>query len=161
MKKRLWAPWRMEYINSIGGKGCIFCRKLKEKDSKIYIVSRRKNCFSMLNIYPYNNGHLLVVPKRHVCRLDLLTKRELNDIIQLVSDSQKLIQDRLKPGGFNIGLNTGRIAGAGIEGHLHFHIVPRWEGDTNFMPVTGGTKVISQALEDTYRLLKGKFAGRR
>lgn len=154
MSKRLWTPWRMEYIRNIKTKGCIFCKKLKESDDKAFIIKRNPTCFSMLNIYPYNNGHLMVAPKRHVSRLDILTKKELNELIQLVTESQKLLQKRLKPHGFNIGLNIGRTAGAGVEGHLHFHIVPRWEGDTNFMPIIGQTKVIPQLLEETYRMLK-------
>lgn len=152
--KRLWSPWRMEYILNIKKRGCIFCRKLKEPDDKAYIVQRKPTCFSMLNIFPYNNGHLMVAPKRHVSKLDSLTKRELTELMLLLADSQKLIQKRLKPQGFNIGLNLGRSAGAGVVGHLHFHIVPRWEGDTNFMPLLSNTKVIPQLLGETYRLLK-------
>lgn len=154
--KQLWTPWRMEYILNVKAKGCIFCKNLKEADDKAFIIKRRPTCFSMLNIYPYNNGHLMVAPKRHVSRLDLLTERELNEIIQLVSESQKLLKRKVKPHGFNIGLNIGRTAGAGVVGHLHFHIVPRWDGDTNFMPIIGETKVIPQLLEETYSLLKGK-----
>ena len=152
--KRLWTPWRMEYILNITKRGCIFCKKLKEPDNKAYIINRKPTCFSMLNIFPYNNGHLMVAPKRHVSKLDSLTKKELTELIMLVTESQKLLQKRLKPNGFNIGLNIGRSGGAGIVGHLHFHIVPRWEGDTNFMPVLADTKVIPQLLDDTYKLLK-------
>lgn len=155
-KNQLWTPWRMEYILNIKAKGCIFCKKSKEPDDKAFIIKRKPTCFSMLNIYPYNNGHLMVAPKRHVARLDLLTKRELNEIILLVAESQKLLGRKIKPHGFNIGVNIGRTAGAGVAGHLHFHIVPRWDGDTNFMPIIGETKVISQLLEETYRILKGK-----
>lgn len=143
----------MEYILNIKAKGCIFCKKLKEPDSKALIIKRRKTCFSMLNIYPYNNGHLMVAPKRHVARLDLLMKNELNELIQLVTESQRLLEQKLRPHGFNIGLNIGRTAGAGVVGHLHFHIVPRWDGDTNFMPIIGETKVIPQLLEETYKML--------
>lgn len=152
--KQLWTPWRMEYILNIKSKGCIFCKKFKEPDNKAFIIKRGKTCFSMLNIYPYNSGHLMVAPRRHIARLDLLRKRELNEIIELVAESQKLLRRKLHPHGFNIGINIGRTAGAGIVGHLHFHIVPRWNGDTNFMPVIGETKVIPQLLEETYRILK-------
>lgn len=152
--KHLWTPWRMEYIMNIKKRGCIFCKKLKEPDDKAYIVQRKPTCFSMLNIFPYNNGHLMVAPKRHVSGLDSLTKKELTELMILLAESQKLIQKKMKPHGFNIGLNLGRSSGAGIVGHLHFHIVPRWEGDTNFMPVLSNTKVISQLLEDTYKLFK-------
>lgn len=152
--EQLWSPWRMEYILNIKKGGCIFCRKLKEPDAKAYIIQRKPTCFSMLNIFPYNNGHLMVAPKRHISKLESLTKRELTELISLLAESEGLIRKRLKPHGFNIGLNLGRSAGAGVIGHLHFHIVPRWEGDTNFMPVLGNTKVIPQLLEDTYKLLK-------
>jgi ATP adenylyltransferase len=150
----LWTPWRMKYILNVDKKGCVFCSKLKESDRKAYIIRRGEKCFSMLNIFPYNNGHLMVAPKRHVSRLDLLTEKELNELMRLVAESQKLLQDKFKPHGFNIGLNLGRSAGAGIAGHLHFHIVPRWDGDTNFMPIIGSTKVIPQLLEETYKQLK-------
>lgn len=152
----LWTPWRMEYIMNINKKGCVFCEKLKQSDKRAFVVKRYKKCFSMLNIYPYNNGHLMVAPNRHVSRLDLLTDDELLELIKLVTESQKLLQNKFKPHGFNIGLNVGKIAGAGIAGHLHFHIVPRWIGDTNFMPVLGATKVIPQLLKQTYKLLRGK-----
>lgn len=152
--KHLWTPWRMQYVLKVDKKGCIFCNKLKETDKKAFIIERGEKCFSILNIYPYNNGHLMVATKRHVSRLDLLTDKELTEIIRLVTKSQKLLQVKFKPHGFNIGLNTGRVAGAGVVGHIHFHIVPRWNGDTNFMPVIGDTKVIPQLLEETYKLLK-------
>lgn len=142
----------MEYILNVDAKGCIFCKKQKQPDDKAFIIKRKKTCFSILNIYPYNNGHLMVAPKRHISSLDLLTKSELTEIIQLVTESQTLIKRKMKPHGFNIGLNIGRTAGAGIVGHIHFHIVPRWNGDTNFMPIIGETKVIPQLLEETYRL---------
>lgn len=158
MKKlnRLWAPWRMEYILNADKKGCIFCKKLKEPDKKALIITRGLKCFSILNIYPYNNGHLMAAPKRHIARLDLLDDEELHELMELIAESQKLLQKKFKPHGFNIGLNSGRVAGAGIVGHLHFHIVPRWDGDTNFMPIIGETKIMPQLIEETYKLLKGK-----
>lgn len=144
----------MEYILNIKTKGCIFCKKTKEADDKALIIKRRKICFSMLNIYPYSTGHLMVAPNRHVARIDLLKKKELHEIIELVAESQLLLGNKLHPQGFNIGVNIGRTAGAGVVGHVHFHIVPRWNGDTNFMPVVGETKVIPQLLKETYRILK-------
>jgi len=159
MKKleRLWTPWRMQYIkNAVKTKACIFCKKLKEKDSVAYVVKKTKYSFSMLNIYPYNNGHVMVAPKRHIARLNLLSAEERTDLIELVSETQSLLEKKCKPHGFNIGINSGRVAGAGVVGHLHFHIVPRWDGDTNFMPIIGETKVIAQLLEETYRELIGK-----
>lgn len=156
-RKLLWTPWRMQYIlNADDKKGCVFCRKQREKDKKALIVKRGKKCFSMMNIYPYNNGHLMIAPKRHVSGLDLLTDEELVELIKLVTESQKLLQKKVKPHGFNIGLNIGRVAGAGVVGHLHFHIVPRWNGDTNFMPIIGETKIMPQLLEETYELLVRK-----
>lgn len=154
--KHLWTPWRMKYILNIKAKGCIFCKKIKESDTKAYIIKRTPTCFSMLNLYPYNNGHIMVATKRHVARLDLLTDKELNEIMHLVTESQKLISKKMKPHGFNIGLNIGRTAGAGVAGHIHFHIVPRWEGDTNFMPLIGETKIIPQLLKETYKILKSR-----
>lgn len=154
--KRMWTPWRMEYIMNTGKGGCIFCRKQKWAEGKAQIISRKSTCFSILNKYPYTNGHIMVAPNRHVSRLDCLNEKELTDLILLVAEMQKLLRKKMKPHGFNIGLNLGRSAGAGIAGHLHFHIVPRWDGDTNFMPVLTDTRMIPQTLEDTYQLLTGR-----
>lgn len=146
---KLWAPWRVRYVTKIIGqtKGCVFCRILKARqDKKNYIFVRTKHSFAVLNIYPYNNGHTLIVPNRHAKDLDRLTKVEREDLIQLLIYSRRLLDKVLKPAGYNIGINLGRISGAGIPGHLHIHVVPRWRGDVNFMPVTAYTKVISQSL---------------
>ena len=150
----LWAPWRMKYIKNIKEKGCIFCKKLKNKNNESYIVKMKATCFSMLNIYPYNNGHLLVAPIRHVSKIESLNKKEILEIMELVVEMKKKMQKKMKPHGFNVGMNLGRCAGAGVPGHLHIHIVPRWDGDTNFMPIIGETKVLPQYLEDTYKLLQ-------
>ncbi len=117
------------------------------------IVKRTKHAFAILNLFPYNNGHVMVVPKKHVKDLSRLTNQELLDVMKLQNEMVELLQKRLKPHGFNIGINIGRIAGAGILGHVHIHIVPRWLGDTNFMPMTAKTKVISESLISLYQRL--------
>ena len=153
---KLWAPWRLPYIKLIKKRprGCIFCRICKEKkDRQNYVVLRSRYSYTVLNIYPYNNGHLLVVPNRHVKDLEKLTKDEREDLMDLLQQTQKLLDRALKPGGYNIGLNLGRVAGAGFPGHLHIHIVPRWGGDVNFMPVTGDTRIISQSLQMLFERL--------
>jgi len=149
---KIWAPWRSKFVTKRHKKGCIFCIANK-KDKDNFIIRRSKRSFAMLNIYPYNNGHVMVSPYRHVRDIKGLNDKELLDIMKLLSDIQSLLQKKLKPHGFNIGINTGKVAGAGYAGHLHIHIVPRWNGDTNFMPVTGNTKIISQSLEELYSLL--------
>ena len=144
---KLWAPWRVTYIKKIGKaqKGCVFCRMRQEKkDKENYVVIRTHYCYAVLNIYPYNNGHMLIVPNRHVNDLTKLKKEERDDLYTLLEETKSLLDRALKPGGYNIGINLGRVAGAGFPGHLHFHIVPRWHGDVNFMPVTASTKIISQ-----------------
>jgi len=152
----LWAPWRAPYIRHINQpKGCVFCAMLrKSNDFKSLIVKRTASSFAVLNLYPYNNGHLLILPKRHIADFSRLTGRETLDLIQLQNSMLKRLKRELKPDGFNLGTNLGRSAGAGVPGHLHIHIVPRWTGDTNFMPVTGKTKVISQSLAALRDLLQ-------
>lgn len=140
-------------------RGCFFCRYVKEKKDKAhFLIQRSKHSFSLLNLYPYNNGHVMVVPKRHVSDLELLTPEERADLMNLMIATKKLFQKTIKPHGFNCGINFGRVAGAGVADHLHIHLVPRWNGDTNFMPVTGGAKVISQSLEALYDLLSKDLA---
>lgn len=154
---KLWAPWRTKYISKIGSmKGCIFCSKPKARnDRKDYIVARTRHSFSILNLYPYNNGHMMIVPYRHVDSLTKLNKEEIADLIDLLNRSQELLSDTLNPDGFNIGINVGRAAGAGVKDHIHIHIVPRWVGDANFMPVSASTKVISESLGALYgRLIR-------
>jgi ATP adenylyltransferase len=149
----LWAPWRMDYILEQRQKGCLFCRKLAErKDEENLILYRAKYSFTILNKFPYNNGHLMVVPKFHHLHLEDLNEKELQEIAFLLKASTQVLKKNFHPHGFNIGMNIGNIAGAGEE-HLHFHIVPRWAGDTNFMPVLGESKVIPQYLEKTYQAL--------
>lgn len=149
---KLWAPWRSKFIRTARGKKCIFCLKQKSVKEK-NIIKKSKFSFALLNIYPYNNGHLMVAPYRHVKDLKGLNDRELLDIMNLVKSMQVLLEKKLQPQGFNIGINTGKVGGAGYEGHIHIHIVPRWIGDTNFFPVIGNTKVIAQSLEELHKLL--------
>ena len=158
---KLWAPWRTKYITKVGSmKGCIFCSKPKARNNrKDYIVARTRHSFSILNLYPYNNGHMMIVPYRHVDSLTKLNKEEIADLIDLLNRSQELLSDTMNPDGFNIGINVGRAAGAGVKDHVHIHIVPRWVGDANFMPVSASTKVISESLGALYgRLIKCSHA---
>ena len=160
--RKIWAPWRVEYIRSEKAKECIFCQKPAEnKDTQNYILFRGKTSFVILNNYPYNPGHLMVAPFRHLASLDDLSDEELFEHFDLVRKSARAIKEAYKPEGFNIGMNLGRVAGAGVEGHVHTHIVPRWNGDTNFMPVLSDTKVIPEALASTYAQLKKKIARNR
>jgi len=163
---KLWAPWRIKYIAGNKQKGCIFCKNLKvfSKIKKIsgkkendYIIFKNKHSFCILNIFPYNNGHLMIAPMRHIKELSELTCQETLDLFKTVDLSKKLLDKVLKPQGYNIGINISKSAGAGILGHLHIHIVPRWQGDTNFMPVLYNTKIISQSLEQLYKLLKKAY----
>ena len=156
--KPIWAPWRMEYIQLKKPAGCILCEKPKEnKDNANYILYRGKKNFVILNNYPYNPGHLMIAPYRHVASVEELTKEELHEHFEIVSRCTKILRQVFNPGGFNLGINIGKVAGAGIEDHVHTHIVPRWPGDTNFMPVIGDTRVIPDALAETYKKLKGNF----
>ena len=153
--KKLWAPWRNRYLKHLKQMSvrCIFCSKPKEKnDRKNYILKRGEYCYTILNLYPYNNGHVMVVPYRHTNDLSLLGKEEIWETMQFVCEIQQKLRKKIKPAGFNIGINIGKDAGAGFD-HLHMHIVPRWNGDTNFMPVLADTKIISESLEEVYQLL--------
>ena len=156
-KKRLWAPWRSPYIaaaRSRKGSECIFCEKSKSKaDAQNLVIARGKSAFSLLNLFPYNNGHAMVAPYRHVAEVGALTPGEWLEIWRLADDLLRRMRKVLSPNGFNLGINVGRAAGAGIPGHLHLHIVPRWIGDTNFMPILAGTRVISHSLASAHRLL--------
>ena len=148
---KLWAPWRSKFVRKKLKKGCIFCLKNKAKEK--FVIKKSKFSFALLNIYPYNNGHIMVSPYRHVKDIKGLSDKELLDMMKLVKDMQKLLEKKLRPHGFNIGINTGEVGGAGYKGHIHIHIVPRWSGDTNFMPVIGNVKVMPQSLKELYRML--------
>jgi ATP adenylyltransferase len=153
--KRLWAPWRIEYILGEKEGECIFCEKPKqEKDKDNYILFRGKRCLVMLNAYPYNNGHLMIAPYRHIDSVEDLEDDEARDMMEILSRMITLLKKVLSPEGFNVGMNLGSVAGAGIVDHLHLHVVPRWKGDTNFMPLISNTKIISESLRKTYQKLK-------
>lgn len=156
--EQLWAPWRIDYILKQKDEGCIFCIKPAENnDKKNLVLHRDKHCFVIMNYYPYNNGHLLVVPYRHIAELTDLSEIENKDLMDLLSRCVEVLKQKMSPHGFNIGMNLGTVAGAGVKDHLHFHIVPRWNGDTNYMPIFGHTKVISEALEKTWEKLREGF----
>jgi len=156
--EHLWAPWRMEYIQMEKPEGCILCQKpSQDNDAANHILYRGNSNFVIMNAYPYNPGHLLVAPYRHVASLDDLTPDERHEHIDVVSRTVEILREVFSPGGFNLGTNLGRLAGAGIADHVHAHVVPRWQGDTNFMPVIGDTRVIPEALAETYQKLKDKF----
>jgi len=158
--ERLWAPWRMEYITSVNDTdpGCIFCDKPAErKDKKNLIVYRSKACFVMLNKFPYNNGHLMIVPYIHESEITNLSDEILLDVHKTLNHCVRALKNTLNPHGMNIGLNLGRTAGAGIDTHIHYHLVPRWNGDTNFMPIIGATKVVSEALDKTWKKLNSEL----
>jgi len=161
--QRLWAPWRETYISGLLSKpkGCIFCRILAgKKDKENLIFIRKERTFAVLNLYPYSNGHCLVLPIRHVSDISRLKPAEYIELMELLKETKELLQKALKPHGFNIGLNLGRVSGAGIPGHVHFHIVPRWKGDHNFMPVTADTRVISKSLSVIYKQLHDAYKTR-
>jgi ATP adenylyltransferase len=138
--------------------GCILCEKPGQNNDVVnYILCRGKENFVMMNSYPYNPGHLMVAPYRHAASLDDLTNNELHEHFEIVCRSVRLLREVFSPQGFNIGINQGKVAGAGIDGHVHTHIVPRWQGDTNFMPVIANVRVVPEALAETYSKLKGKL----
>jgi len=148
----------MQYILAAKSpsEGCVFCNKSQEADdAKNYVLLRGRTCFALLNLYPYSNGHLMVAPYKHTADFDLLTESELAELLVLVRDCQKALRAAMHPDGFNVGVNLGKVAGAGITDHLHVHVVPRWNGDTSFMTVTGETRVVPESLDATYAKLKG------
>jgi len=149
----------MQYITQKKTKGCVFCRIFREKkDKKNFVILRSSHCFAVLNIFPYNNGHTMVVTNRHVKSLEDLKEEELLDISKTLVKVESTLKKTLSPEGFNIGMNIGKLAGAGIEKHIHIHIVPRWLGDTNFMPVIADTKTIPQSLGRLYKQIKKTLA---
>ena len=156
--QKLWAPWRQPYItraNRKGSVGCFLCQIARSRrDTQNLVLTRGHQAFSLLNLFPYNNGHLLVAPYRHTGEIGALDERERLELFDLMDDGITRLKKVLKPHGFNVGLNLGRAAGAGIPDHLHWHIVPRWIGDTNFMPICADTKVVSQSLRAALAQLK-------
>jgi len=153
--QHMWAPWRMAYLTAHPCDGCVFCRKVAEHDDDAnLIVARRELCFITMNLYPYNNGHLMVVPYRHVASIEELSAEELLDLMATVNLAVAALRNSMSPGGFNIGINLGKAAGAGIDTHVHVHVVPRWAGDTNFMPVVADVRVVPENLVDTCRKVR-------
>ena len=160
MMKILYAPWRITYIKWFSKKEreCFLCEVSRdEDDARNLVVHRGQSCFVILNRYPYNNGHLMIAPYRHVRRITDLGDDELLEMIKLLKLSIAALESEYKPDGFNVGLNIGKAAGAGLEEHIHLHIVPRWVGDTNFMPVLANTKVIPESLEESWRRLRDRL----
>lgn len=153
--KRLWAPWRIEYLTGEGVEGCIFCDKPAENNDRAnYLLYRGEHAYILMNIYPYSNGHLMVAPYAHVAQLADLDPEVRAEIMELTTLCTELLARASHPAGFNLGANMGKAAGAGFEEHFHLHVVPRWLGDTNFMPVIGDTRVIPESLDATYERLK-------
>lgn len=154
---RLWAPWRKNYVSQRKPlRGCIFCRAHRssiKKDGANLLLYRSTHSFILLNRYPYNNGHLMIAPNRHVNTLEKLAAKERLNLLELLDLALQLLRKAFHPEGFNLGLNLGRTGGAGVPGHVHLHVVPRWKGDTNFMPIIARTKVISDSLQEVYRSL--------
>lgn len=155
---RIWSPWRMEYILGEKPDGCILCSKPQEHgDSENLILFRGRHCYIMLNRYPYNNGHLMVIPYQHVDTPRGLSSEALAELMALVNTSLEVLDESMHPDGYNVGMNLGASAGAGIKDHVHMHVVPRWTGDTSFMPVIGDTRVIVESLRACYDKLKPCF----
>jgi ATP adenylyltransferase len=165
--QRLWSPWRMAYVSTAddpagdegtGESGCIFCDRLKMNDDKrTHILYRGDRAFAILNAFPYNTGHLMVAPNRHVGELSDLDYDERCEVMDVTAKSVEVVRAAMNAHGFNIGINLGRVAGAGIPGHVHVHVVPRWGGDTNFMPVVADTKVLPEMIDDTAAKLRPGF----
>jgi ATP adenylyltransferase len=157
--QQMWTPWRMAYIRRDQQPGCIFCDMLDAEDDRAQLVLHRSElAFLVLNKYPYNNGHLMAVPYRHMDSVESLTPEETVDLMSLVNLAIHALRLTSSPEGFNIGINLGKIAGAGVLDHVHVHVVPRWGGDTNFMPVLADVRLIPQNLSETYDELKEALA---
>lgn len=157
--KRLWAPWRMAYVGGAAAAGCIFCAARSGHDRKHLVLHRAPHAFLILNAYPYTPGHVMAVVNRHVGTLAEATDAELGDAMRLVGAATTALQIEYRAEGFNIGVNQGRVAGAGVEDHLHVHVVPRWPGDVNFMPVLGEVRVLPESLEATWERMRGRLGG--
>ncbi len=159
--ENLWAPWRMAYIapKTPQPQGCIFCiQPADDHDAERYILHRGDHCFMMLNLYPYNNGHLMIAPYQHVGSIEKLDAATLTDLMEQAQLALRALSLTMKPEGFNMGINEGKVAGAGFADHVHLHVVPRWNGDTNFMPVLADIKVIPEHLDSVYKQLKAVLA---
>lgn len=164
-KDRLWAPWRMQYVEAhkeaSGPSGCIFCDKpAEDRDEENLIVHRGEHAYVILNGFPYNNGHVMVVPYKHVAEYQALDAASRAEVGELTALTIEVLSTCYSPGGFNVGINQGAAAGAGIAAHLHQHVVPRWAGDTNFMPVVADTRVLPEALTSSYEKIHAAFEAR-
>jgi ATP adenylyltransferase len=159
--QRIWAPWRLSYVKDASKdkeSECIFCAALDAGDDEAnLIVARGERCFVILNKFPYTNGHLMVAPYEHVAQLQALDEETLAEMMTLAQRGMSALEESYAPHGYNVGFNQGRVAGAGVEHHIHMHVVPRWGGDTNFMSVIADTRVMAQTLEQTYAALRGRF----
>ena len=158
MPEVLFAPWRYEYLVAEKSKTCIFCEALASADEeKSLIVYRGRRVFALLNRYPYTNGHLMIAPYEHIATLQEVDSETIAETMALAQRAMKLLEDEYSPHGYNVGFNQGRVAGAGVEHHIHMPVVPRWGGDTNFMPVLADTRVMPQSLDDSFRALRGRL----
>lgn len=160
-KERIWAPWRLDYVKDAAKdqeEDCIFCAKpAAGEDRANLIVHRGEKAFVILNLYPYTNGHLMVAPYEHTSRFQDIGSDTVAEMMGLAQQSMRILEEKYRPHGFNLGINQGRVAGAGVEHHIHLHVVPRWGGDTNFMPVTADTRVMPQTLDQSFDTLAGSF----
>jgi ATP adenylyltransferase len=159
MTDHLWSPWRIEYIRGLHDDGiCIFCQKLAvAEDPESLVLARNEQAFALLNAYPYNPGHIMVAPVRHTGDFESLAAPELADADRLLQETVRVLREGESPDGFNVGMNLSRSAGAGIPDHLHWHVVPRWNGDTNFISIVGETRVLPELLAESYARLKPLF----
>ena len=159
-EQRIWAPWRLRYVkNAKKSDECVFCAKPDAGDDRAnLIVHRGERCFVILNLFPYTNGHLMVAPFDHIARLQDVEPDVTAEMIGLAQQAMRRMDEVYDPEGFNVGMNQGRVAGAGVDGHIHLHVVPRWAGDNNYMPVLADTRVMPQSLEESYDALEGGFA---
>jgi len=157
--EHLWSPWRLAYITGgAASEGCVFCKALSDSEAAPLVVHRGKTCFAILNLFPYNNGHLMVIPNRHIPSLAAAAPDELSELIALTRVGEIALTEAYAPNGINMGINIGKPAGAGILDHVHMHVVPRWNGDTNFMTVVGKTRVLPEELPETAAKLRPIFA---
>ena len=154
----LWAPWRMAYIDAPKHAGCVFCTALTDPAADLLIVHRSPTCFVILNLFPYNSGHLMVIPARHIPSLASATPGERRELMELTAHAEIALTEAYAPHGLNMGINLGKPAGAGVLDHVHMHVVPRWDGDTNFMTVVAQTRVLPETLPDTAAKLRPIFA---
>ena len=156
---RLWAPWRLDYIRGPGPSECIFCRAVAAaSDEAQHVLHRGERCFALLNAFPYTSGHLMIAPYEHVPSIEQLDPPALTELMTMSQRALAVLRENYRPEGFNLGVNQGAVAGAGIEDHVHLHVVPRWGGDTNFMSVSGDARVLPQSLEDSWAELSPRFA---